>query len=34
MTDLLPGSTPDLVVTGDQCASDVGTSHWDVYPLK
>ncbi len=34
MTDLLPGSTPDLVVTSDQCASDVGASHWDVYPLK
>lgn len=34
LTALLPGSTPDLVVTRDQCASDVGTSHWDVYPLQ
>jgi hypothetical protein len=31
LVDLSCDGRPDLVVTADDCAADVGLSHWDVY---
>ena len=32
--NLAPDATPGLVVVQDQCETDVGQSHWDVYPAQ